>query len=56
MGLYTAGGDIGGTIGPILAYALAQTIDLSWVYALCGVLYVAALALTWWVGRRKTDP
>ena len=51
MGLYAGGGDIGGTIGPILAYAMAQTIDLSWVYALCGVLYAATLVLTWWVGR-----
>jgi len=55
IGLYTAGGDIGGTIGPILAYSLAQTIDLSWIYALCGALCATTLALSWWIGRRKTD-
>jgi len=55
MGLYSAGGDVGGTIGPILAYALAETLDLSWVYALCGVLYAGALLLTWRVGRPSSS-
>ena len=54
MGLYTAGGDVGGTLGPILAYSLAEAIDLAWVYALCGVLYAGALLLTLRVGRASS--
>lgn len=56
MGLYSAGGDVGGTIGPILAYAVAETIDLSWVYLFCGVLYIVATLLTWRVGRQSALP
>jgi MFS family permease len=46
MGALATAGDIGSATGPLVAYALAATFDLRWVYLLCAVLLALALAAT----------
>ena len=53
MGALATAGDTGSAAGPLLAYALAVTMDLAWVYMLCAGLLVLGLLGTWWVGREK---
>jgi MFS family permease len=44
-GMATAG-DIGSAAGPLVAYALAVTLDLRWVYLVCAVLLASCLLAT----------
>jgi MFS family permease len=46
MGGMATAGDIGSAMGPLLAYALASTLDLRWVYLLCAVLLASCLLAT----------
>jgi MFS family permease len=52
-GLATAG-DIGSAAGPLLAYALAATLDLRWVYLCCGLALVSTLIATVGQGIRNS--
>ena len=46
MGVYATAADVGSAAGPLVAYAVAAWLGLTWAYALCaGVLAVAATAL-----------
>ncbi len=52
MGGLATAGDIGSATGPLLAYALAATFDLRWVYLLCAVL----LASGWIMVQARRNP
>lgn len=45
MGTFATAGDVGSAAGPILAYALVTSFALAWVYALCSVLILTAVAV-----------
>jgi MFS family permease len=46
MGGLATAGDTGSGIGPLVAYALAVTLDLRWVYLLSAVALASGLAVT----------
>jgi MFS family permease len=52
MGLMATAGDIGSATGPLLAYALAVTVSLRWVYLFCALVLASALVATVGQGRR----
>lgn len=53
MGVLATAGDAGSAAGPLLAYALAVTVDLRWVYLLCaGTLALGSAAVAVW-GRER---
>jgi len=56
-GMATAG-DIGSASGPLLAYALAASLDLRWVYLGCAAIMAVGLglALAWGRDRRQAGP
>lgn len=43
MGALATAGDIGSATGPLVAYALAVSLDLRWVYLMCAVALATAL-------------
>ena len=47
MGAFATAGDIGTTAGPFLAFALASTVDLRWIYLLCTLAFLVGLWLIW---------
>jgi MFS family permease len=47
MGLFATAGDVGSTLGPLVAFSLVATMDLKWVYLLSMLVFVAGLALSW---------
>lgn len=53
MGGLATAGDIGSALGPPLAYALAVTVDLQWVYLCCALALASGLAAT--VGQGSRD-
>jgi len=46
MGALAATGDIGSATGPLLAYALAVTLELRWVYLLCAMVLASGLIVS----------
>jgi len=52
MGMYATIGDVGSTLGPLLAFALLPFIGLRWLYALCAFIFVVGLGLVWRLQRR----
>jgi MFS family permease len=52
-GSLATAGDIGSASGPLLAYALAVTLDLRWVYLLCALALATGLAVT--IGQGKEE-
>ncbi len=53
MGGLATAGDIGSATGPLVAYALAVTVDLRWVYLLCAVVLASGLIATIGQGRAE---
>jgi MFS family permease len=53
MGALAAAGDIGSAAGPLLAYALAVTLELRWVYLMCAVVLASGLIVS---GVRRQRP
>jgi len=54
MGVLATSGDAGSAAGPLLAYALAATMDLRWVYMLCaGILALGLVAVLLWGRERR---
>ena len=53
MGGMATAGDIGSALGPPLAYALAVTLDLQWVYLICVLALASGLAATTSQGRSQ---
>ena len=53
MGGLATAGDIGSASGPLVAYALAVTVDLRWVYLLCAVVLASGLIATIGQGRAE---
>ena len=53
MGGMATAGDIGSSLGPVFAFALAVTLDLRWVYLACAVALVSGLLVT--LGQRVRD-
>jgi MFS family permease len=51
MGVFAAISDLGGALGPLVAYALAAVAGLRSAYALSCLLMVAAVAVTLWGPR-----
>jgi len=51
MGGLATAGDIGSALGPPLAYALAVTLDLRWVYLCCALALASGLAAVAAQGR-----
>ena len=47
MGLFATAGDVGSTLGPVVAFSLVAVIDLKWVYLLSMLVFVAGLGLSW---------
>ncbi|HMD88288.1 MAG TPA: MFS transporter [Anaerolineaceae bacterium] len=47
IGLFATAGDVGSTLGPLVAYSLVAVMDLKWVYLLCTLVFVAGLGLSW---------
>jgi MFS family permease len=47
MGAYATAGDMGSMAGPFVAFALAASVGLRWVYALCTLAFLLGLALVW---------
>jgi len=45
MGGLATAGDLGAALGPLVGYAMAETVGLPSAYALCGVLLLTALLL-----------
>lgn len=52
MGGLATAGDIGSAMGPPLAYALAVTLDLRWVYLFCAFVLASGLVAAAGQGRR----
>lgn len=52
MGGLATAGDLGAALGPPLAYALAASLDLRWVYLSCAVVLVSGLVAAMGQGRR----
>jgi MFS family permease len=53
MGALATAGDIGSATGPLVAYALAVSLDLRWVYLMCAVALGTALLATVGQGKEK---
>ncbi|HSR30792.1 MAG TPA: MFS transporter [Anaerolineae bacterium] len=53
MGGLATAGDIGSALGPPLAYALAVTLDLRWVYLFCTLVLASGLMAAAGQGRRR---
>jgi DHA1 family multidrug resistance protein-like MFS transporter len=53
MGVLATAGDIGSATGPLLAYALAVTVDLRWVYLFCAIALASGLLATIGQGRKS---
>jgi MFS family permease len=53
MGGLATAGDMGSAMGPLVAYALAVTLDLRWVYLLCALALASGMIAT--VGQGKTE-
>jgi MFS family permease len=53
MGSLATAGDIGSASGPLVAYWLATTLDLRWVYLLCALALACGLVLTSRQGGRR---
>jgi MFS family permease len=51
MGALATAGDTGSALGPLLAYGLAVTVDLRWVYLLCAGLLAMGLGAAAFWGR-----
>jgi MFS family permease len=51
MGGMATAGDIGSALGPPLAFALAVTLDLRWVYFICALALASGLVATMGQGR-----
>ena len=47
MGTFAAAADIGSAAGPMVAYGLATSLALNWIYGLCAALAITALAALW---------
>ena len=47
MGLFSTAGDMGSTLGPLVAFSLVAVMDLKWVYLLSMLVFVAGLGLSW---------
>ncbi|MEJ2732518.1 MAG: MFS transporter [Anaerolineae bacterium] len=52
MGGLATAGDLGAALGPPLAYALAASLDLRWVYLSCAVVLASGLVAAAGQGRR----
>jgi MFS family permease len=46
MGLMATAGDAGSALGPLLAYGLAASFDLRWVYFVCALILASGLVAT----------
>lgn len=55
MGSLAAAGDLGSAAGPLLAYTLAATLDLRWVYLMCAGILGAGLAASLWAAGGKEN-
>ena len=55
MGMYATIGDVGSTLGPVLAFALLPIVGLRWLYALCAIVFIVGLGLVWRLHRRQSD-
>lgn len=51
MGALATAGDIGSATGPLVAYTLAATVDLQWVYLLCALVLGSCLFVTLGQGK-----
>jgi MFS family permease len=47
MGLFATAGDVGSTLGPVVAFSLVALVDLKWVYLLSMLVFVVGLGLSW---------
>jgi len=47
MGLYATVGDVGSMAGPFLAFALAEVIELKWIYLTSVLIFVGGAGLVW---------
>jgi DHA1 family multidrug resistance protein-like MFS transporter len=56
MGSLATAGDVGSAAGPPLAYALAVSVDLHWVYLSCAAALVLGLVATFAPAARQQDP
>jgi MFS family permease len=56
MGGLATAGDTGSAAGPLVAFALAVTLDLRWVYLLCAVALASGLAVTIGLGKGSEGP
>jgi MFS family permease len=56
MGGMATAGDIGSALGPPLAYALAVTLDLRWVYLICILALASGLVATIGQGKGAAKP
>ena len=56
LGVMNTAGDVGGTAGPLLAFALWPLIGLAGVYALCALLLMLILPWTMWIAWREQHP
>jgi MFS family permease len=55
MGGLATAGDIGSALGPLLAYALAVTLDLRWVYLFCAFALASGLLATVGQGGKRGE-
>ncbi len=46
MGLFATAGDVGSTLGPLVAFSLVAVMDLKWVYLFSMLVFVAGLGLS----------
>jgi MFS family permease len=53
MGSLATAGDVGSATGPLLAYALAVTLDLRWIYLLCAAILASGFIATIGQGTKK---
>jgi MFS family permease len=56
MGALATAGDTGSALGPLLAYALAVSLDLRWVYLLSAVALASGLVVTIGMGKGSAGP
>ncbi|MDR3573018.1 MAG: MFS transporter [Anaerolineaceae bacterium] len=52
MGLFATAGDVGSTLGPIVAFSLVAVMDLKWIYLLSLLVFAVGLGLSW----RRAEP
>ncbi len=53
LGFYVTIGDVGSTLGPVLAFALLPVVGLQQLYIVCAVVFSVGMGLIWWYQKRR---